>query len=125
MDNNKMMLVYGFDALKINMLKEVLTQNNLSDMKIVSGEMTSMTLKEIIDGFRFEIFEKDQTKESAVVFNNFDDKELDLAISEIRKKISGKVILAVVTPTTLDWTFKHLIEHLIEERDWFEKYKVK
>lgn len=125
MNNDKMMLVYRFDFFKTNKLKEIAKKNKLPDIKVVTDEMTSMTVKDIIQGYRFEIVQEKIPNESAIVFNNFDDRELDTAISEIRKKLGQKIILAVVTQTSIEWAFKDLIEHLIEERDFFKKYRGK
>ncbi len=123
MNNDKMMLVYGFDALKINKLKEVIRKSKLPALKIVTPEMTSMSLKAIIEGYKFEIVQGNLPKERAIIFNNLEDKELDTAVFEIRKNVDSKAILAAVTPTSIEWVFKDLIEHLVEEREMFEKYR--
>ncbi|SQC00864.1 DUF3783 domain-containing protein [Clostridium tetanomorphum] len=83
--------------------------------------MANMTLKDILNGLNLQIFDNVCVPEDKVIlFNNFSDKELESAIQLIRSEFNKVPILAVVTPTSIEWTFKNLIEHLIEEREWFK-----
>jgi hypothetical protein len=69
-----------------------------------------------------DTYDKQLPEEKVVLFNNFTDGELDKAIKSIRSNKSFKPILAVVTPTSLDWEFHYLLEHLIEEREQARRY---
>lgn len=113
LDNNKCILAYNFSELELNILKN-------SGIKVVevSAEMLEMTLKDILDGLKFKTFNPDPVKEKTIIFNNFTDAELHPTIKAIREKIKGG-LLAVVTPTTIDWKFSYLVKHLIEEKEWF------
>lgn len=113
LDNNKCILAYNFSEFELGILK-------LGNIKVieVSFEMVEMTIKDILEGLRFKTFNPNPIKEKTILFNNFTDKELQEQIKQIRQKVKGG-LLAVVTPTTMDWKFNYLIEHLIEEREWF------
>lgn len=113
LDNNKCILAYNFSEFELGILK-------LGNIKVieVSFEMVEMTIKDILDGLKFKTFNPNPIKEKTILFNNFTDKELQEQIKQIRQKVKGG-LLAVVTPTTMDWKFNYLIEHLIEEREWF------
>lgn len=113
LDNNKCILAYNFSEFELNILKS-------EDIKVIeiSPEMIEMTIKDILDGLKFKIFNPNPIKEKAIIFNNFTDSEIQPAVKVIRQKIKGG-LLAVVTPTTIDWKFNYLINHLIEEREWF------
>ena len=37
------------------------------------------------------------------------------------RSIVKKGVLAMVTPTSINWKFNYLIKHLIEEREWYLK----
>ena len=39
----------------------------------------------------------------------------------MRAIIGREGIMAVVTPTSIEWTFDYLLEHLMEEREWFKQ----
>ena len=57
--------------------------------------------------------------EKALIFNGYNDKELRETIKFIRRFVEGGV-LAVVTEESKKWTFKYLIEHLVEEREGYK-----
>lgn len=114
LDNNKCILAYNFSEFELNILKE-------GDIKVIeiSPEMIEMTIKDILGGLRFKTFNPNSIREKAIIFNNFTDSEIQPAVKIIRQKIKGG-LLAVVTPTTIDWKFSYLVNHLIEEREWFK-----
>ena len=96
LDNNKCILVYGLTKDEIQWL------NDLNYKVInISPDMCEMTVKEVLEGLRFEIINNNPIKEKAIT----------------RTKIKGGV-LAMVTPNSINWTFNYLINHLIEEREW-------
>lgn len=113
LDNNKCILAYNFPEFELNILKN----GNIKVIE-VSSEMIEMTIEDILGGLRFKKFNPSPIKEKTILFNNFTDDELQPHIKVIRQKIKGG-LLAVVTPTTIDWKFSYLVDHLIEEREWF------
>lgn len=118
LQNNKIMLVYGIDDAEKNILDKIIVRNSIPNYVLIEDCMTSMRIKDIIKGLKIGVYSKDIPKQPVILFNNFSDDELEKAIKDIRASILPPPILAVVTPTSMDWTFKNLIEHLIEERDW-------
>lgn len=115
LDNNKCILVYNVPERELNILKE-------EGVRIleISSEMVEMTVKDILNGLKFETFNSSPRKESVILFNNFSDEELKETIRSIRQKFKGG-ILATVTPISMEWKFNYLVEHLIEEREWYLK----
>ncbi len=115
MDNKKMVLAYGLTAQEIAELK-----NAQMPVKEITAVMASMKIGQIIEGLKFEIYNKEMPKEKVILFNNFSDEELDFSVKLARVVAGRECILAVVTPTSIDWTFEYLLEHLVEEREWFK-----
>lgn len=115
MDNNRLLLAYGLSPQEITELKGA----NLPVREITS-EMASMKISQIIEGLKFEIYDKSLPKEKVILFNNFSDEELDFSVKLARVVAGRECILAVVTETSINWTFDYLVEHLIEEREWFK-----
>ena len=113
--NNKCILVYG---LKNEDIKKIESQN----IKVieVNNNMALMTLEHIIQGDVHEgYYDELPQNEKVIVFNSFKDQQLKVTIKFIREFIQGGV-LAIGTPQNYKWTFKYLLEHLIEEREWFQ-----
>ncbi|MBN7574438.1 DUF3783 domain-containing protein [Clostridium sp. 2-1] len=114
--NNKCILAYG---LKEDEIKKIKSQN----IKVIeiNNNMTLMTLEDIINGNKNEdSYDEMQLSEKALIFNGFKDEQLKVTIRYIRSFIQGGV-LAVSTAQNYKWTFKYLLEHLIEEREWYKE----
>lgn len=119
--NNKIMLIYGFNEDEKANIEDIIKENKLPHYKIIEKNMVKMTIKNVLEGLKFEIYNSELPEEKAILFNNFSDEELDLAIKNFIDIGGVRPILAVITPTSIDWTFEYLLEHLIEEREWFKK----
>ena len=115
--NKKLILIYGFSNDEIKILQGL----DIPSFKIITKEVANMKVTDIVQGLKFEIYPMDLPDERLILFNNLDDNELNDAIKSIRQKLSKDIILAVVTPTSEQWIFKELLEHLIGERDWHKK----
>ena len=117
--SNKCILAYGLNQEQI---KKIESQN----IKVIeiNDNMALMRLEDIICGNISEnTYENLSLNEKALIFNGFKDEQLKFTIRYIRGFVQGGV-LAVSTAQNYKWTFKYLLEHLIEERQWFEASKV-
>ncbi|NLL31390.1 MAG: DUF3783 domain-containing protein [Clostridiales bacterium] len=115
LDNNKCILVYNMPLEKLDFLVD--EGYKLIDVK---KEMMDMTVRDILKGLKFETVTSKEYKESLILFNNFFDEELRGLIKRIRENIKGG-ILATVTEHSMDWKLGYLLEHLVEEREWYLK----
>lgn len=121
MINNKLILVYGLQKQELNLLKDMCANNNFPNYKIVNKSMCKMKLRDIISGINLEVEDGDMPEEKVVIFNNFSDNELELGVKNIKEIFSPVPIMAVVTENSIDWEFKYLVDHLMEEREWYKK----
>lgn len=122
LNNNKMPLIFGFNSEEKSLLDKTFNELELPKAKVIEKNMASMKLKDIIEGLMIDTYDKVLPDEKIILFNNFTDEELDKAIKRIRNYKEIKPILAVVTPTSINWEFYYLIEHLQEEREQARKY---
>jgi len=113
------MLTYGFHPGEILLLNKLVDAKKIPKIKIISSEMSKMKISDILEGYKFEIYNGNLPKERLVIFNNLNDIEINDAIKCL-KEIGKGIIMAVVTPTSIEWTFEYLLEHLIEERQWYK-----
>ena len=116
LSGNKSILVFNAPLEEVNILKE----NGLKVIE-VSTEMTEMKISDILDGLRFETVTNNIiVDETVILFNDFSDEEISQIIASIRQRFKGGIFV-VVTPTSIEWKFNYLVEHLIEEREWYLK----
>ncbi|WP_032123518.1 DUF3783 domain-containing protein [Clostridium amazonitimonense] len=116
MINNKMILSYGLEEKDL----EVFKMSNI-EYRVITTETSHRKIEQIIEGAEGEKRDKKLPEEKVILFNGFSDEELDKIIKIIRATIGKAPILAVVTDTSKEWTFDYLMEHLIEEREWYKK----
>lgn len=118
LQNNKAILSYSLSDEEMNDISEKLNYN----CKVVEQSMVKMKIKDILDGLKLEVINSELPKEKLILFNNFEDEELKKSINLIKSVIQPAPILAIVTDTSIDWTFEYLLEHLIEEREWYRNH---
>lgn len=115
LENNRCVLVYGLTDDELNAIKEW-------DCRVihVTPDMCEMVIGDILKGLELLTLNNNPIKEKVVLFNNFSEKEMRDIIKLTRTIVDGGV-LAMVTPTSIKWKMNYLIEHLIEEREWYLK----
>ena len=113
LNNSKAVLTYGLNEKETKDFQA--TGHKVIN---ISNEMASMKVKDILEGLKFEVVSKKNFDEKVVIFSNFPDEELQMMVS-IAKVITENPIMAVVTETSKEWQFNYLVEHLIEEREWY------
>jgi len=118
--SDKCILAYGLNSEEIKKIES----QNIKVMEI-NDDMVLMKLEDIIcEKANENSYDKLPLNEKALIFNGFKDEQLKVTIRYIRGFIKGGV-LAVSTAQNYKWTFKYLLEHLVEEREWFEAQQQK
>lgn len=121
MKNNSRMYVYGFEKDEIEGLKKVVSENKLPGFSTINKNMSKMKIRDIIKGLNILTYDEELPACKLVLFNKFTDKQVETAIKAIRSIGKSSPIFASVTPTSMNWTIKHLLEQLSEEREWYVK----
>lgn len=119
MDNNSSMLAYGFSDEENEILNSLCSEGSLK-FKIIKNTMANMKVKDIVNGLMIEVYDKEMPEEKAILFNNIEDHKLEELITKIRANKNLGCILAVVTKTSKEWTFKELLRELLREREWYK-----
>lgn len=114
--SNKCILAYGLDKEQIDKIKG----QNIKVIE-VNNNMALMKIEDIInESTNDNSYDELPLNEKALIFNGFKDEQLKVTIRYIRGFVQGGV-LAISTPQNYKWTFSYLLEHLIEEREWFKE----
>ncbi|MCI1944618.1 DUF3783 domain-containing protein [Clostridium luticellarii] len=127
LQNSKTILMYGFSKNDEKIVKGAGRQFNVDGFKIIKDHMTEMKIKDILSGdLEKELREQDTgyfLNEKVILFNNLTDRQISGIMRELKVKMNSMPILAVVTKTSINWSFGYLLSHLLQERAWFEKNK--
>ncbi|WP_244834217.1 DUF3783 domain-containing protein [Clostridium sp. BJN0001] len=113
----KCVLVYGLKDSEIRKIERL----SIKVVKVTNKNLL-MTIGDLLNNCKVsaDTFSKLKSDEKAVIFDGFTDNELQSTIKTIRTFLQGGV-LAVVTESSRKWTFKYLVDHLVDEREWFKK----
>ncbi|MFU0825654.1 DUF3783 domain-containing protein [Clostridium sp.] len=122
-ETEKTLLIYGFNQQEEEVLKKLLEENNLPQYKVIKDDMGETTVKDILLGMAYEKKICNLPKEKVVLFNRCEDSDVMNGMKVIKDNFQGKPIFAVVTPTSIEWKFKDLLEHLMQEREWYQNKK--
>ncbi len=121
LSNNKLVMLYGFEENEIEKINEISEKHNLPKNKIIDNRLANMKIESIIKGINLATENAKIVKEKVVLFNNLEDSELESCIKFFKSEITDNIIFAVVTKTSINWTFTELLEHLLEERKFNNK----
>lgn len=110
----KCILAFGLTDEQLKKLKE-----RRMKYKVVDSENAGSRLVDLLAGSDLKPSSNLPENEKALIFNGYNDKELKGAVTFIRRFVEGGV-LAVVTENSEKWTFDYLLEHLIEEREFYK-----
>ncbi|WP_291632362.1 DUF3783 domain-containing protein [Clostridium sp.] len=119
--NEKLILTYGLTEEEEKKLNSLLSRQNIQPCKTISKNMGNVTIKEILSNIEVKESNIELPQEKLLLFNNYKDKQLYDLIDSIRGIKSSDTILAAVTPTSINWTVRYLLQHLISEREAYRK----
>lgn len=123
LSNDKLILVYGFNQEEVVKIGEFILADDVAKLKVIDSGMVTMKIGSIIEGLKISTASNIVSNQKVILFNNLDDKELQNCVTNLKQIIGADVIFAVVTETSIKWTFKELLEHLIEEKKWASRRK--
>lgn len=116
MVKEKILLTYGLTSKELDFFKMSGIKH-----KIITTDIAGSKIEDILKGVEAVKYDGAVPSEKVILVNGFNDKELNTIVKMIRATIGKEAILAVVTETSASWTFAYLLEHLIEEREWYKK----
>ncbi|WP_234117168.1 DUF3783 domain-containing protein [Clostridium hydrogenum] len=121
MENKSQVLIYGFTNDEISQIKETFNESKIPSILTLSESMAKMKINDIMEGKENLTDDTKLPDEKLVLFNNVSDKKIEKVIPAVIKISNKKPIFAVVTPVSINWSLKYLIEHMIDERSWYLK----
>lgn len=109
-NKKRCVLAYGFNEAEIKKLKIYVTSVREVENKCLDLKINDLINEVSEGGYEGETFE-----EKVVLFNSYGDNEIRSVVRKLREVFPG-IILAVVTPASINWSFKYLMSHLLEEK---------
>lgn len=110
-------LVYGFVGKDFIKLKNLCNMIGMRDIVQVDKDMVEEKLQNIIDGNIIKAKSEPLLTERAIVLNAFSGQKLHTFLENFKRTGIKRPLIATVTPTSITWTFRELIEELQKERE--------
>lgn len=116
-------MLYGYDRDDAQIIKNSLETAFNNEIILLSGSSKeSQIVEEIISDEEYDTFEDNELK--VLMFLGFDDNHINLTL----EKFPGpdKIIRPIfcgLTKNNIAWPLNKLLEHLIEERNYWNKKK--
>jgi hypothetical protein len=125
--NEKVILTFALDSQEIDTLNNHFGKEGAKPCIVINSSMANNTLKEILEGKEPSQGEEIEALplEKVIIFNGFQDGNLQRAVTEVRGTLESRPILAAITPISINMSFKEILEHLIEEREFHKNRSMK
>ncbi|MBN2402125.1 MAG: DUF3783 domain-containing protein [Spirochaetes bacterium] len=117
-------MLYGYEKTDAYIIKQAIEKILGREVELISSSRKESEIVEII--FSDELYDTFEDKEIKILmFLGFDDSEINLTLEKFpaANKVT-RPIFCGLTENNIKWTLKQLLEHLIEERNyWNNKNK--
>ncbi len=120
MPEESKILVFNYTAEEERTLDTLLAHIEAPPAMRIDPARAHLTLREIINGTG-EAAESVASDEKVLLFHAIPEKGVRFLIQVFRQSNLPSPIYAVVTEHSITWRFRDLLEHLVEERNRFER----
>jgi hypothetical protein len=118
-------MLYGYDRKWAQAIGSMLSKLLGEDVAVLSGSRREgVPISAIIGGESSSEFDDGDVK--VMMFLGFDDAQVSAAVSGLPRDGSiPRPIFCAVTESNVKWPLSELIEHLLEEKRYWEKNKIR
>lgn len=113
-------MFYYFTPAELRQVQLVAKMVGVADQIILGSAQGECTLEAILDG-ELTTSQGEEIKQKAVVFNNIEGTRINAFIEGLKKFRISRPLMAVVTETSIKWTFNQLLKELGEEHQALKK----
>jgi hypothetical protein len=117
-------MLYGYEKTDAYIIKQAIEKILNCEIILLSGSMKeSQTVEVILSDDLYDTFEDKELK--ALMFLGFNDNQINLALEKFPgADVITRPIFCGLTENNISWTLEKLLEHLVEERNyWANKNK--
>lgn len=118
-DGKVCILVYGYEDNEFMEIKNFAFQLGIETSIKVNKNSSINTLNHLIHEKELQVDDSKFHNEKAIVLNAISDFELNSFLTNFKNLGIKRPLFAVVTETSINWTFYDLLSDLMEERQKF------
>lgn len=118
---DRLIIAYGLNDEEIDKLNIKFKDICIKPCVSINESMGEYTLEHILKEESLSDSDNKLPEEKVIIFNGFLGVYLQQAVKKVREVLGAKPILASTTPNSIKMTFHELIDHLVKERQYYQK----
>lgn len=119
-----LVMVYGFSGFDMEKIAATHIASGIDEWLYIDDARSEKVISDLIENTHDnQEIKFSPHKDKVVLFNGTSQYELQQFLNQIMNISKDRPLIAMVTPTSKDWTFKSLIKELKEERKAMKKMK--
>ncbi len=117
----RLIIAYGLNDEEIEKLNQKFKDICTKSCLLINDNMGGYTLENILKEEKLEDSDIKLPEEKVIVFNGFLGVYLQQAVKKVREVLGAQPILASTTPNSIKMTLHELVDHLVKEREYYNK----
>ncbi|MGN9162682.1 DUF3783 domain-containing protein [Clostridium sulfidigenes] len=118
---DRLIIAYGLNDEEIDKLNIKFKDICIKPCVSINDNMGEYTLEHILKEESLSDSDTKLPEEKVIIFNGFLGVYLQQAVKKVREVLGAKPILASTTPNSVKMTLHELIDHLVKERQYYQK----
>jgi hypothetical protein len=116
---NKKILIGGWEIKDYNFIEKFCKNLGFNSVINIDSSDIDEKLENLLK--KEKVTDSKPLHEKVIIFNDFTREEIINFMNNFKLMNFSKPIFAVVTEHSINWNLSYLIEHLVEEREFFKK----
>lgn len=109
------MLMYYFSQQEMKQIQNVARMTGITDCILLGPSHGENTIRNILDG-DIKQGQVEGIKDKAIILNQISTARMRAFLEGLKKCRIKRPLIAVVTPTSIEWTLDELLKNLVGER---------
>lgn len=117
----RLIIAYGLNDEEVEKLNLKFKDICVKPCLLIDKNMGGYTLENILKEEKLTDSDTKLPEEKVIIFNGFLGVYLQQAVKKVREVLGSQPILASTTPNSIKMTLHELVDHLVKEREYYNK----
>lgn len=117
----RLIIAYGLNDEEVEKLNLKFKDICVKPCLLINENMAGYTLENILKEEKLADSDTKLPEEKVIIFNGFLGVYLQQAVKKVREVLGSQPILASTTPNSIKMTLHELVDHLVKEREYYNK----
>lgn len=118
----KMVMVYGYTDDELKNVVEFLETGELP-YRTITSDLTGLTIEQLLHNEAVSSKPEKLFAQRVMVLGGFSEQLLHQFLANLKQTSFKRPIIATITPTSMKWTFAHLVKELTLEHMEMQRHR--